>query len=487
MSAAWSCSTCARSAGDAFATSRPPSVVRSSRRSGTSVTTSGTTLQAMAIISSVDAISRLNVARKRRTQALDVVVADVPAVLAQVRRDAVRARVEAHARGLDRIRVRRAARVAERGHVIDVDVQTHHEPDGSTEAACAIRPGNRASFDRFDATLSRDRSTWRFMKPFPNRPPATVAALNPLRRAAMNLVMISLAKTSRCAAALALVMGVAAAGCSSSTGNTGNGTSGTSGTSGSAGSAQCKTGTEAPYANPAGTALTLPAGITVEGDISSDVDVHCADKTAIENASDLDLACVGLRNATGAEVVVTFPAGLTFVAKTPTTQNGMIIHSHDLTVPANALKYFYFRPASLNQACDATGTKDAYTLGNVTTDPKLVEILTLAKNKKVDGDVGAEVVGRMIWDVTDGNGVTDEHRTQLMMAPDSISRRAAHAHRSACRSHADTSFASLSRSACRSHADTSFASLSRLRRRLRRLLRSSGSGGSRRSGRPCGR
>lgn len=225
--------------------------------------------------------------------------------------------------------------------------------------------------------------------------------------------MTSLAKTHRRngAAALALVVGLAAAGCSSSTGSTG-----TSG--GAAGSATCKTGTEAAYANPAGTAFTLPAGITVEGDISSNVDLHCADKTPIENASDLDFACIGLRNTTAAEVPLTFPAGLTFVAKTVTTQNGMIIHSHDVTVPASTVKYFYFRLASLNQACDATGTADVYTMGNVTSDAKLVEILGLAKTKKIDGDVGAEVVGRMIWDVTDGNGITDEHRSQLAAAPD---------------------------------------------------------------------
>jgi hypothetical protein len=213
------------------------------------------------------------------------------------------------------------------------------------------------------------------------------------------------------AAALALVVGLAAAGCSSSTGSTG-----TSGSS--AGSASCKTGTEAPYANPAGTPFALPAGITVEGEVSSNIEVHCADKTAIENASDLDFVCIGLRNTTAAEVPLTFPAGLTFVAKTVTTQNGMTIHSHDVAVPASTVKYFYFRLASLNQACDAAGTQDVYTVGNVTNDAKLVEILGLAKTKKIDGDVGAEVVGRMIWDVTDGNGITAEHRSQLAAAPD---------------------------------------------------------------------
>jgi hypothetical protein len=225
--------------------------------------------------------------------------------------------------------------------------------------------------------------------------------------------MTSLAKTQgrNGVAALALVVGLAVAGCSSSTASTG-----TSGSSGA--SATCKTGTEAPYATPAGTPFTLPAAITVEGDLSSDIDVHCAGKTALENASDLDFVCIGLRNTTAADVALTFPAGLTFVAKTVTTQNGMTIHSHDVTVPASSVRYFYFRLASLNQACDAAGTQDVYTVGNVTNDAKLVEILGLARTKKIDGDVGAEVVGRMIWDVTDGNGITAEHRSQLAAAPD---------------------------------------------------------------------
>jgi hypothetical protein len=247
------------------------------------------------------------------------------------------------------------------------------------------------------------------MKRFAKPTCAAVAALNLFRGTATKRAMTSLAKIHGCngVAALTLVVGLATAGCSSSTGS-----------AGTSGGASCKTGTEAAYANPAGTPFTLPAGITVEGDVSSDIDVHCAGKTAIENASDLDFACIGLRNTTAAEVPLTFPAGLTFVAKTVTTQNGMIIHSHDVTVPPSTLKYFYFRLASLNQACDATGTQDVYTIGNVTNDAKLVEILGLAKTKKIDGDVGAEVVGRMIWDVTDGTGITAEHRSQLAAAPD---------------------------------------------------------------------
>ncbi len=228
--------------------------------------------------------------------------------------------------------------------------------------------------------------------------------------------MSSLANACRRPYLLALVVGVAAAGCSSSTGSSGSGTSG-----GGDGMLQCKAGSEAPYANPAGAPMAFPAGVTVEGDIggdlSGDTKAHCKNADDVEYASDLVLACVGLRNSTTADVVVTFPAGLTFVAKTQATENGILVHSHNVTVPAG-LSYYAFRPASLNQACSPGSTTDTYAFGNVTNDAKLLEVLGLAKTKKINGDLGAQIVGRMIWDITDGSGVTDEHRMQLAAAPD---------------------------------------------------------------------
>ena len=71
------------------ATSRPPSVVRSSRRSGTRQTACGRWRSAIACISSVAAISRLSGSVSSAISAVDVGVGDVAAVLAQVRGDAV--------------------------------------------------------------------------------------------------------------------------------------------------------------------------------------------------------------------------------------------------------------------------------------------------------------------------------------------------------------------------------------------------------------
>lgn len=251
------------------------------------------------------------------------------------------------------------------------------------------------------------------MKRFSNDAAATVAALNRRFEAATNSLMIfATTLRSPCSFAVVLTMSAfAVAGCSSSTSSTSGGTSG-------AGAATCKAGPEAAYANPAGTPLSLPAGVTVEGDISGDIDAKCPDKNDLEYGSDLVLACVALRNAGTTDATVTLPAGLTFIAKTPTTTNGIILQSHDVTVPAGSVKHLYFRPFSLNRACDAGGPNDAYAFGNVTTDAKLREVIMLASTKQIDGDVGSVALGNMIWDITEGSGgITDEHRADLMKAP----------------------------------------------------------------------
>ena len=94
-----------------------------SRLSGTRQTACGLVLSAMAIISSVAAISRLSGLSISRLQPGDVVVADVAAVLAQMRGDAVGARRDRELGGAHRIGMASAARVADGGDVVDVDAE----------------------------------------------------------------------------------------------------------------------------------------------------------------------------------------------------------------------------------------------------------------------------------------------------------------------------------------------------------------------------
>ena len=65
----------------------------------------------------------------------DIVVGDVPPVLAEVRGDAIRARGGGDPRRLHRVRVRAAARVADRRDVIDVHAET------KSHAARPLLPG----------------------------------------------------------------------------------------------------------------------------------------------------------------------------------------------------------------------------------------------------------------------------------------------------------------------------------------------------------
>jgi hypothetical protein len=125
-----------------------------------------------------------------------------------------------------------------------------------------------------------------------------------------------------------------------------------------------------------------------------------------------------LKNTTAAEVSLTIPAGLTFVSKDPATMNGIILHDHTGKVPANGSVSLYFRPFSLNRACTAGGKEDRFTVGNIASDPRLREVISLAATKRINGDEGAYALGQMIWDITDESGITDEHRTLLKNAAD---------------------------------------------------------------------
>ncbi len=99
---------------------------------------SGFTSRAIRSISSVAAISRLRTPAHRLAQHPHVAVLDVAAILAQVHGDAVGAGQLAQRRRGDRIRVARAALLAQRRHVVDVDVEADHQRLSSRCSVLAI-------------------------------------------------------------------------------------------------------------------------------------------------------------------------------------------------------------------------------------------------------------------------------------------------------------------------------------------------------------
>jgi hypothetical protein len=224
--------------------------------------------------------------------------------------------------------------------------------------------------------------------------------------------MTYLARLARFAPALALVT---IAACSSSSGDGGGGTSGSGGT------ADCKTGKNAPYATPAGTPFALPAGVTLKNDeITGDFEPDCkAESDPIEYGSDLIIACMGFTNTTTAAITLKLPAGLFFLVKAPEGQNGLMLQDHELTLPAGQTSFFKINLFCANKHCVYGRRTDRYTFGNVTNDPKLRELVDLAKKVRLEfGHTDeAYAFGQAIWDITDGDGVTAEHRALIAGLP----------------------------------------------------------------------
>ena len=136
-------------------TLRPPSVVRSSRRSGTRQHALGTWRKAISSISSVAAISRLSGQVSSAFRRADVAVGDVPPVLAQVRGDAVGAALQR--RGARRARDRDAVHRARYGWW---PRGRYSRPGADGEAcsadACRNRPGLKAIRRRWGAASYDD-------------------------------------------------------------------------------------------------------------------------------------------------------------------------------------------------------------------------------------------------------------------------------------------------------------------------------------------
>ena len=110
-------------------TSSPPSVVTSARFSGTRQQSAGRTLGGDRQHLVGDGHLQIHAGLQQRPQRAHVLVLDVAAVLAQVQRDAVGAGALGEQRRMHRIGIARAARLAQRGHVIDVDAQRENACD----------------------------------------------------------------------------------------------------------------------------------------------------------------------------------------------------------------------------------------------------------------------------------------------------------------------------------------------------------------------
>jgi hypothetical protein len=167
---------------------------------------------------------------------------------------------------------------------------------------------------------------------------------------------------------------------------------------------------------PTGMPLTLPAGVTIGQPLRA-VEFDC---TPPEQRTPIFLGrgntvriCLELTNNTPNAIVVELPPGEIWVSDKITTQNGILIVPAVITVAPQSKIYVNLFLLCLNKArAPTSGPDDTFTVGPVTQDPAVLELIELVRGKALDVlDDG--VLQKALWNITDGDGLTDEDRAAI--------------------------------------------------------------------------
>jgi hypothetical protein len=184
---------------------------------------------------------------------------------------------------------------------------------------------------------------------------------------------------------------------------------------------------------PQGTPLSLPEGVRVTGKIIG-VDAsegECQGASIPPAGSGGAVwACMKLENTSGAPVQVTLPPGMMITSDTGEGQNGLLVENVYFTVPptlntggidagtdagTGGPTYFVvpLHLYCLNESKSPSFDRMEYSLGNVTNDPALRELLSLLAGKTIDTEEEGEAVQGAIYSITEGKGLTSDDREAL--------------------------------------------------------------------------
>jgi hypothetical protein len=184
---------------------------------------------------------------------------------------------------------------------------------------------------------------------------------------------------------------------------------------------------------PLGTPLSLPPGIRVTGKILGEDagEGECEGATIPPGGSGRAVwACMKLENSTGAPVQVSLPPGMMITSDTGEGQNGLLVENVYFTVPPTlntggvdaGTDAGTGGPTSfvvplhmycLNESKSPSFDRMEYSLGNVTSDPDLRELLSLLSGKTIDTDDEWALVEESIYKITEGRGLTRADREAL--------------------------------------------------------------------------
>lgn len=170
-------------------------------------------------------------------------------------------------------------------------------------------------------------------------------------------------------------------------------------------------------AAPEGPVFALPEGITLESPVRSFYTADprdCDDKGARDGhgtGGDVTV-CLIFQNHTNAPITVTLPPGLLLVSSSTDIQNGLLVQTVSIEVPASER---YFAPLLLhcvNQDRETSGVGDEYALGPVVDLPDFKELYALIEGKTI-ARRDTVPVGLAVIHLSRGEGLHPSDRAAL--------------------------------------------------------------------------
>ncbi|MBX2920921.1 MAG: hypothetical protein KF746_01915 [Chitinophagaceae bacterium] len=174
---------------------------------------------------------------------------------------------------------------------------------------------------------------------------------------------------------------------------------------------------------PEGTPFHLPAGIKLAGNAIKGYDRNecvCQKKEedCYRGTGELVRVCLGFTNTTNETITVTIPKGLIVISTDVEKQNGLVIEVETFEIPAAQTVYYSLGTYCLNSGRSSVITgNDVFKLGPVTQNAAVNELMELLKNKRIDNIEAAGIVQAALWNITNGNGLTELDRQFIAALP----------------------------------------------------------------------
>jgi len=152
-------------------------------------------------------------------------------------------------------------------------------------------------------------------------------------------------------------------------------------------------------------AVTPPAPFQVVGDIRGCDTPECRPPLTGGSGTGLVDLVIEIGNGSNQPVAVSIPAGFVFVSETGTYQDGLLLDSLIVQVPASGSTRLLLSLYCAQQSRDAAKPAAVYRAGAVTTNPGLLAIVNLPRPGVIaNGSMYATATQFAVWEVTDGKG-----------------------------------------------------------------------------------